>query len=174
MQGKPWLGLLNCIKHTCVMSFAQGRQKFFMNFRDGKSLRDSGPQAFGSGQQNLPLEDFEGRILRMAFYKFPSSSLKTFHFVQFLNKIHLSIYFLWLISLLCFYKHWKRPWIRFLIFSQSLLGNLSFIYLQTFYQAYKFPSGSAEMTDKFLIHHFWYQFLPPCNFGYSFYFIYRA
>lgn len=66
---------------------------------------DSRPQAFGSGQQNLPLEDFEGRILRMAFYKFPSSSLKTFHFVQFLNKIHLSIYFLWLISLLCFYKH---------------------------------------------------------------------
>ena len=61
---------------------------------------DSRLQAFGSGQQNLPLEDFEGKILRIAFYKFPSSSPKTFHFVQFLNKIDLSIYlvlhaFLW-------------------------------------------------------------------------------
>ncbi|WP_370803528.1 hypothetical protein [Dialister hominis] len=61
---------------------------------------DSRLQAFGSGQQNLPLEDFEGRILRIAFYRFPSSSPKTFHFVQFLNKIDLSIYlvlhaFLW-------------------------------------------------------------------------------
>lgn len=53
---------------------------------------DSRLQAFGSGQQNLPLEDFEGKILRIAFYKFPSSSPKTFHFVQFLNKIDLSIY----------------------------------------------------------------------------------
>lgn len=32
------------------------------------------------------------KILRIAFYKFPSSSPKTFHFVQFLNKIDLSIY----------------------------------------------------------------------------------
>ena len=61
---------------------------------------DSRLQAFGSGQQNLPLEDFEERILRIAFYKFPLSSLKTFYFVQFLHKIHLSIYlvlhaFLW-------------------------------------------------------------------------------
>lgn len=61
---------------------------------------DSRLQAFGSGQQNLPLEDFEGKILRIAFYKFPSSSPKTFYFVQFLNKIDLSIYlvlhaFLW-------------------------------------------------------------------------------
>lgn len=53
---------------------------------------DSRLQAFGSGQQNLPLEDFEERILRIAFYKFPLSSPKTFHFVQFLNKIDLSIY----------------------------------------------------------------------------------
>lgn len=53
---------------------------------------DSRLQAFGSGQQNLPLEDLEGKILRIAFYKFPSSSPKTFHFVQFLNKIDLSIY----------------------------------------------------------------------------------
>ncbi len=34
---------------------------------------DSRLQAFGSGQQNLPLEDFEERILRIAFYKFPLS-----------------------------------------------------------------------------------------------------
>ena len=34
---------------------------------------DSRLQAFGSGQQNLPLEDFEERILRIAFYEFALS-----------------------------------------------------------------------------------------------------
>ena len=41
---KTPIGSPELYSHMRRMSFAQGRQKFFMNFRDGKSLRDSGRQ----------------------------------------------------------------------------------------------------------------------------------